>query len=147
MKTIYTLTIFFIITLLIGGWSNNPGSQPQRQESGTLIVYRLKAFGGSASNFFVNVNGNKKCNKLKNGSYITIELEPGSASVTTKFAGAALVKKEMGPVDIEVEAGKTYYIRCEFDQKGLSPRVKMDLVEEENAQPELGELDELKCKF
>jgi len=148
MKTTYILILFFISTLLIGGWSNNPGSAPQRQESSKLIIYRLKAFGGSATKFFVNVNGEKKCTKLKNGSYFTIELDLGSASVTTIMAGAALVKKTMGPVDIEIEGGKTYYIRCEFDQKGLkSPRVNMERVEEEQAQSEMNELDELKCKF
>ncbi|UII75847.1 DUF2846 domain-containing protein [Flagellimonas sp. HMM57] len=115
MKT--TLITFCITLSLLGNThlsANNGGIDPI--QNARVYVYRPANLVGFAWVFNLKLNGEKYA-KIRNGKYFVLSLKPGKTTFGIK-------KKE---VTIDLEAGKTYYLRS-FIQQGFYIG-KLDLVE------------------
>ncbi len=73
-------------------------------DKGLIYFYRPKAFQGSAIAISVVDNG-KEAFKIKNGQFIKYFAEPGKHQFHTDTMAIDR------PTELEVEAGKTYYIK------------------------------------
>ena len=75
------------------------------------IVYFLRGKGhaGSATAFSALIDGNRVC-KLNNRRYSRHEVDPGSHEFSAQFGGKK-GKKKAELIEIEIEAGKTYYVQ------------------------------------
>lgn len=94
-------------------------------ETATIYVYRVGQFGAAAANWAVFADGEKIC-KLSNNKFIKHEVQPGKHIYTAKVGGVGLLKKET-ELEIEAEAGKSYYVACNV--KSSVTRTRMELIE------------------
>ena len=95
----------------------------KRVETATIYVYRGGQAMGAAANWSVFVDEKKLC-KLSNNKFMKIEVAPGKHVVTAKIGGVELFKKET-EVEIDAEAGKTYYIACNVKSSVMRARLEM----------------------
>ena len=91
----------------------------------TVYIYRGGQFFGSALNYAIFANEEMVC-KLSNNRYIEYKAKPGKLSLTAHRGGVELFKKETG-LDLNVEAGKKYYVKG--DQKSSITRTRLELSE------------------
>lgn len=88
-----------------------------------IYVYRTGQFNGAGANWAVFLDGEKKC-KLSNNRFMRLAVSPGKHMITAKVGGAGLFKKET-EVEIEAEAGGSYYIACNVKQSITRARLEM----------------------
>ncbi|GAB3772455.1 hypothetical protein GCM10028818_12680 [Spirosoma horti] len=91
----------------------------------TVYIYRGGQFFGSALNYAIFANEEMIC-KLSNNRYIEYKAKPGKLSLTAHRGGVEIFKKETG-LDLNVEAGKKYYVKG--DQKSSITRTRLELSE------------------
>jgi len=91
----------------------------------TVYIYRGGQFFGSALNYAIFANEEMVC-KLSNNRYIEYKAKPGKLSLTAHRGGVEIFKKETG-LDLNVEAGKKYYVKG--DQKSSITRTRLELSE------------------
>jgi hypothetical protein len=110
INTLFVFTLFFI--------SNSAFSQKfmpveEIPEGKALVyIYRPGSMVGAAVHYTVNANDEKVSEyHLRNNTYLIFFAEPG------RYTFWAQVTNTRREVDLDVEAGKTYYVRgncCEF---------------------------------
>lgn len=104
--------------------SDSIGTNPSA-DFATVFVYRGGQFFGATLNYSIYANGQKIC-KLSNNRYLEYKAKPGKLALTAQRGGLEVFKRETG-VDLDVEAGKTYYIRG--DQKSSVTRTRLEMSE------------------
>jgi hypothetical protein len=114
MKPILNLLCFFVLIFIF------PSSFSQKFQTVTSIpdgkalvyIYRPGSMVGAAVHYTVNVNNDKVSDAhLKNKSYLVYFAEPGT---NIFWATVTNTRRE---INLDVEAGKTYYVRgdcCEL---------------------------------
>lgn len=123
-KTLLLLTFLF---LSISTFANQKTDPPIESEIKVIVcVYRPNNFVGFGALFNLKVNG-EKMGKIKNGKKITLKLVPGK----TKF------KVRGKTVELELQAGKTYYLRSVLVRNMLLGKPDLVAVTEEFAKTEL----------
>jgi hypothetical protein len=85
------------------------------QESNTANVYVFRATGTDAivSNFRMFVDGTLVC-KLKNNKYSVHQVQPGKHEFSVQINGSDS-KKASKKFEMEIEAGKTYYLEVKLE--------------------------------
>lgn len=118
------LAFFYSQPVAVAQGSKTPSVLPAPSAGKALVcIYRVGRFTGSASHDNLYINGTFLA-KLLNGEYAFMEVSPGTVVVSglpkmyyggiIQSTGAALndaTKKENERARIEVEAGKTYYLK------------------------------------
>lgn len=114
MKTIIkTLFLFMFILTCNSVFSQRFTPLTEIPEGKALVyIYRPGSMVGAAVHYTVNANDDKVSEyHLRNKSYLVYFAEPG------RYTFWAQVTNTRREVDLDVEAGKTYYVRgdcCEF---------------------------------
>ena len=94
-------------------------------ENATIYVYRVGQFNGAAANWSIWADGQKIC-KISNNKFLKVELPAGKHEFNAKGGGVGILKKETS-VEIDAEAGHSYYIACNVKQS--ITRVRLELME------------------
>ena len=114
--------------LLAGILISNSGYAGANQPTGDttyIYVYRVGQFSGAGANWAVFVDEQKKC-KLSNNKYMLLAVTPGKHKISAKIGGASILKKET-EIEIDAEAGRSYYIACNVKQS--ITRARLELLE------------------
>lgn len=98
---------------------------PAEQENATVYIYRVGQFNAAAANWSIWADETKIC-KLSNNRFIKHEVKPGKHVYSAKVGGVGLLKKET-EIELETEAGKSYYIACNV--KTSITRARLELIE------------------
>ena len=122
---ITALVCIACLTALTTAFRSDAPTAQNRADYATVYIYRTGQFVGSGTNFAIFANGEKVC-KLSNNRYIEYKAKPGKLNLSAHVGGIGVFKKETG-FDLDVEAGKSYYVKG--DQKSSFTRVRMDLSE------------------
>nr|WP_297919787.1 DUF2846 domain-containing protein [uncultured Allomuricauda sp.] len=93
---ILMLGLFFVLLSAF----ENPNNRPLNEDEVVVHIYRPKRAVGFAWIFNLKVNG-RRYDKIKNGDHLVLHFKPGE----TTFA----IKKKV--VTLDLESGKTYYLR------------------------------------
>ena len=121
--------IFILLLLGFSGalYSNSSFATESKPlgDSTYIYVYRVGQWNGAGANWAVFVDDEKKC-KLSNNKYMMIAVAPGKHKISAKVGGAGLFKKET-EIEIDAEAGGSYYIACNVKQS--LTRVRLEMVE------------------
>lgn len=121
------LALFFgLILIPLIGISNDSINTP-KIESAVVHVYRPSKFAGFGWVFNLRANGEKVA-RVKNGKHLTLNFDPGM----TKFS----IKNRI--VELNLEAGKSYYLRTYLIRDGFVGNVELIEVTESFAKTELG---------
>lgn len=88
----------------------------------TLYIYRGGQFTNALNNWALFVDGEKVC-KLSNNKFIVVKVQPGKRTITSKIGGIDLFKKETA-IELETEAGGSYYVACTIKQSFTRSRME-----------------------
>lgn len=86
------------------------GEQPNEQKTAKIIIFRPNNFTNWSSNFSIFANQERIC-KLSNNRFVSYEVAPGAVSLKSRVSFGISETKDL---DLNVEAGKTYYVRCDL---------------------------------
>ena len=146
-----TLLLFGVLTP-VSAQDAKPASPPTAPSPGKALVYiyRVGRFTGSAAHDHLYVNGVYLA-YLKNGEYAGTEVVPGTVVVTGlpemytvdvfTAAGSAVndvTKKENERIRLDVEAGKTYYLK--WTSGTMATGIKVTLIDPEVGAKEMSKL-------
>lgn len=136
MQRVITLIAFSaLIIILTGCAATTKQFRPYPNERDTVDnptegrIYILREKGGRASGQGTNVIvDGEVIGVLGPASYISFEHAPGTVKVTLKQSAFKITPKLSKSVDIDVEAGKQYYIHSKLQSipfVGLKPWAKL----------------------
>ncbi len=92
------------------------------EDQGLMFFYRPAKMYAAVVSYDMNLN-NQVIGKVKNGKYFYQYVDPGSYTLTAET-------RDKESLTLEVEAGKTYYIRCSIKQTMMSNIPTLKLVDE-----------------
>jgi len=143
MRKIFFVSAVFMASILI----SKAGYCEMSQSAGDtsyIYVYRVGQFSGAGANWAVFLDDEKKC-KLSNNRYMRLVVTPGKHKISAKVGGANLFKKET-EVEIEVEAGGSYYVACNVKQSITRARLEMIEVTKGSANKQMEKMSLDKCQ-
>ena len=117
------------------------GSNP---DEAIIYVYRTGQFTGAGSNWAMYLNGKKIC-KLSNNKFIKLTVTKGKHSINSQIGGVGLFKKETA-IEIEAEAGQTYYVACNIKQSITRARLEMMEVTKSTAEKQMKNMSLDNCQ-
>ena len=123
--TVVGLSAFLSLTGFAPSAPSANKPTPAVVEDATVYIYRGGQAFSAGLNYVVEANGNKIC-RLSNNKYIEYKAAPGKINFTAHRGGVELLKKETG-IELDVEGGKKYYIKC--DVKSSVMRTRLELSE------------------
>lgn len=124
-------------------FSHVPSSNPPADEA-TIYIYRGGQFAGSARNWSIFVDDEKVC-KLSNNKFIKVTVKPGKRVINSKIGGVEVLKKETG-LEVDVEAGKEYYVSCTVKQSFTRFRLELTEVTKSTANKQMKDMAMDKCQ-
>ena len=128
-----TFLVFIVIALSAFSspalTANIPAAKPDK---GLVVFYRMSAFKGKAVRFNVN-HAEGTLGQLLSGTYLYKYLEPG----THNFFVQGVSLDGQDSITVNVEAGKTYYIRGEVLMGWPAGRPKFTQMSEPEALKDL----------
>ncbi len=101
-----------------------------------MYVYRMEKYLASAVSFPVFV-GDTEVSKLGNGSYFVVPVDPGKHVIGTK-----MVTYDDEPIEVDVAAGESIFLRLEAISIPLGLAVRVELAE---VNPEVAQLEMRAC--
>lgn len=112
MRLKYFLTVLFLsaVSMVVG--QELPEIDPSN-ESALVYFLRGKGHYGSATGFSAIIDEERVCN-LSNRRFSAHLVAPGTHEIKVQFAGKK-GKKNAEVLELEMEAGKTYYLKMDFD--------------------------------
>jgi formylmethanofuran dehydrogenase subunit D len=136
MRFVLTLLAFVSITM-----AAKPKDEPK---TATIYIYRTGQFMAAGNNWSMFVDEKKVC-KLSNNKYMQITVPAGKHSITAKVGGVQVLKKET-EVEIDAEAGGTYYIACNVKSSITRTRLEMLEVTKSSAEKQMKEMKLDNCQ-
>jgi hypothetical protein len=124
------------------GAPSQANAQIPSTDKATIYAYRPGRMLGAANHWQVFSNGDY-VGALRNSTYVKAEASPGAWTLSgltrsTAFIGVSMLdnlqKNAVELHKMQVEAGKTYYLRMDF---GGSNGIKFDLVDEAQAKKDM----------
>ncbi|HZQ23337.1 MAG TPA: SUMF1/EgtB/PvdO family nonheme iron enzyme [Terriglobales bacterium] len=122
--------------------ASNPaliGTAATVSNTAILHLYRVHQFAGLGLKTNIDIDG-KKATQIENGQAIQLLIAPGKHNIT---ASARKAKADLPIYDLDMEAGKEYWVRVDFSAKFFN-YVRLYLEPAEKAQAESGKLEEVK---
>ena len=116
------LMTMLVVAGVLAGTAGHATSKPLADTS-FIYVYRVGQFNGALANWAVFVDDEKKC-KLSNNKYMKLAVPPGKHKITARIGGVGIFKKET-EVEIDAEAGQSYYVACNVKQSITRSRLEM----------------------
>lgn len=132
-----------VAVVLCFSFSHAPASNTPPEEA-TIYIYRGGQFAGSARNWSIFVDEQKVC-KLSNNKFIKVSVKPGKHVINSKIGGVEMLKKETG-LEIEVEAGKDYFVSCNVKQSFTRFRLELMEVTKSTADKQMKDMAMDKCQ-
>lgn len=141
-KSILGLSFISLLFLTITAFHRPPS--PAADDTATVYVYRVGQFGAAAANWSIWADGKKIC-KLSNNKFIMAKVQPGKHVFTAKIGGMSLLKKET-EIEIDAEAGQSYYIACNVKQSITRARLEMIEVTKHSAEKQMEKMSLDNCQ-
>lgn len=138
--------ILFAMTCLLSGvlsFANETNPKP-KAATATIYIYRTGSWSGAANNWAMFVDGEKVC-KLSNNRFIKVEVPAGKHRVSSKIGGIEVLKKET-ELEIDAEAGKSYFVACNVKQSLTRARLEMTEVTKSSADKQMEKMTLDKCQ-
>ncbi|WP_420148084.1 DUF2846 domain-containing protein [Spirosoma sp.] len=143
MKTASLITLL-CLSFISSAFRSDSVRSPKSEYFATVYIYRGGQFFGSGINYSIFANGTKIC-KLSNNRYIEYKVKPGKLSLTAQNGGIEVFKKETS-FDLDVEAGKKYYVRGDLKSSITRTRLEMSEVTENTARRDMNGMTVDNCQ-
>ncbi|MCA0933272.1 DUF2846 domain-containing protein [Lutimonas saemankumensis] len=123
---VISLGVFFCLFFNTDLLAQN--NEPE-EGKGTVVFYRIKKFSGGAITFNIQ-DSERNYGPLKNGGKITVNVDPGERTFFSQVLSA-------DAVTLNIEAGKTYYVKAAVKVGYYAGRPKLTQVDEKTAKKEM----------
>jgi Protein of unknown function (DUF2846). len=145
MSKLFTLSAAAIALVCAFAFTKleNPIASPE-EDMATVYIYRVGQFNAAAANWAIFADEQKIC-KLSNNKFIMYKTKPGKHVFTAKIGGVGLMKKET-EIEIEAEAGKSYYIACNVKQSFTRSRLELIEVTKSSADKQMAKMSLDNCQ-
>jgi len=141
MSKFLSLLIFISASISMNGQNDTVNSSMQM---GKVYFLRSTGFSGSAQGFTVFIDDIEVC-KLNNKKFSIHDVPAGNHRFSVQFAGKKS-KEKAERIEINVEAGKTYYIQLIFQTGFVKNNLYCQEVTENSAKTMMDKLSEdVKC--
>lgn len=120
-----------VLAWLLSGWP--PVSQPPQSNQARLVIYRHREFGGNA--YEIKING-RKGGSLPTNRYLQLDVQPGRV----KIESVKDYFSENQTVQLDVQAGRTYYVKAVEEVDFLTRTLLLAPVREQQGQQEVQSL-------
>ena len=134
MKKVFLFALLSLVIMSSAFRSDSTTAEPPASYA-TIYIYRGGQFFGAGINYAVFANGERIC-KLSNNRYIEYKTKPGSLALTAHRGGLEVFKKETG-LDLDVEAGKKYFIKGDLKSSFTRTRLELSEVTESTAKRDM----------
>ena len=111
-------------------------------DSATVYFYRGKQFTSALANYVLLANDKQIC-RLSVKRYVVYKALPGKVYFTSREGGLAIPKKEQ--LELDLEAGKSYYVQCDVKTGLVTTRMEMTEVTESTAKKKMDGLQPDNC--
>lgn len=146
MNRLFSITLLPIFLLLLAIQPEADSisrTEPARiADPATVYFYRGKQFGSALQNFVLKADGKEIC-RLSVKRYVVYKGQPGKVAFSAVEGGLAIPKKEM--LELELEAGKSYYVQCDVKTGLVTTRMEMTEVTESTAKKKMEGLEADNC--
>ncbi|HEY0039896.1 MAG TPA: DUF2846 domain-containing protein [Flavisolibacter sp.] len=139
MRSLLILSLSFLFS-----FNSRPMNSQLTNEEATIYIYRGGQFTGATSNWAMYVDGKKIC-KLSNNKFIKVVVAKGKHSITSQIGGIGLFKKET-EIEIDAEAGQSYYVACNVKQSFTRTRLEMLEVTKSTADKQMKDMSLDNCQ-
>ena len=136
--------ICYVLLFACFSFTTAPKKTQSLTEEATIYIYRTGQWMGSTANWSMFVDEKKIC-KLSNNKYIKVTVPQGKHTISSKQGGVAMMKKEM-EIEIDAEAGKSYYISCNVKTSFTRARLEMLEVTKSTADKQMEKLTLDNCQ-
>ena len=116
------------VWLLLGSWADAP--PPAQGPPAHLVIYRQREFDGSPYTIRIN---DRKWGALPSNRYLQLDLPPGRVKVES----ASTYFADNQTVQLDVQPGRTYYLKAVEEVDFLTRTLLMAPVSEAQGQREL----------
>lgn len=123
---------------------NQNGQADSTKQNSKVYFMRSTGFQGSAQGFTVFIDDSVVC-KLNNKRFSIHDVAPGTHRFSVQFAGKSS-KEKAERIEIEIEAGKTYYIQLIFQSGLVKNNLYCQEVTKSSANTMLDKLKEDSCQ-
>ena len=113
-------------------------------DEATIYVYRAGQLTGAGNNWAMYLDGKKIC-KLSNNKFMKLTVSKGKHSITSQIGGVGLFKKET-EIEIDAEAGGSYYVACNIKQSITRSRLEMLEVTKSTAEKQMKDMSLDNCQ-
>lgn len=131
------LSLFILASTLVKGQTESTQAAPQ---TGKIYFLRSTGYTGSAQGFTVFIDDTVVC-KLNNKRFSIHNVASGIHSFSVQFAGKTS-KEKAERIEINIEAGKTYYIQLIFQSGFFANNLYCQEVTENSAKTIMNKLTE-----
>ena len=132
-----SLSLFLIAATVVFATISTPvlsDTTPMAQpDKGQVVFYRPSRAKGAAIRFEINNNAKGSIGQLSNGAIIQTELDPGEHSFSVRSPSV----DGQDSITINVESGKTYYVKGEILWGWPAGRPKFTRMSESDAQADI----------
>jgi hypothetical protein len=112
------------------------------QENGKVYFIRSEGFQAPAAAFTIFID-HKNVGRLSNKRFSIHNVKPGDHTFTTQFGGTKSSEKAE-KIEEKIEAGKTYYIKVNFQHGIFKNKLHFKEINEEDAKKMLASSREIK---
>jgi hypothetical protein len=113
--------------------SSNPAT-------GTVYFMRSTGWNMTTGSFNTFIDGELAC-KLNNNRYSIHQLPEGTHQFSVQFMGKKS-KEKIQRIDLNIQAGKTYYLQLIYEHGALLDKLYLEEVTESTAKRLMGRLEE-----
>jgi hypothetical protein len=126
--------------MVVGTGFSQTSAQTDSAQVSTVYFLRNTGFAGSAAAFKTFIDDKFLC-RLNNKRYTIHTVPSGKHSFSVQFGGTTL-KEKAERFELNLEPGKTYYIRVVFKTGAFVNNVYCEEITESSAKNEMGKLKE-----
>ena len=146
MNKLFSIALLPVVALLLAIQSETGNisemTSPKGADPATVYFYRGKQFGSALQNFVLKADGKEIC-RLSVKRYVVYKGQPGKVAFSAVEGGLAIPKKEM--LELELEAGKSYYVQCDVKSGLVTTRMEMTEVTESTAKKKMEGMEADNC--
>ncbi len=136
--------LFVVIMALLHSQSGFATITNHPADSTFIYVYRVGQWNAAGANWAIYADDEKKC-KLSNNKYMKIAVAAGKHKISARVGGAGIFKKET-EIEIDAEAGGSYYIACNVKQSITRARLEMVEVTKNSAAKQMEKMKLDNCQ-
>ena len=144
MKKVFFPALFVCIAIFASSFKSSSPKTSKKADNAIVYIYRVGQMSGALANWAVFADGEKIC-KLSNNKYIKQEVQPGKHVYNAHVGGVGVFKKET-EVEINAEAGQSYYIACNVKTSFTRQRLELIEVTKGTGEKQMEKMEQDKCQ-